>query len=77
MEKCCKLPKRGLGGAPATKVFLHTYSPENVPGGNNYGYCLANSRTFRTNVIFWEFPGTGNFPIKIPGLSRRRGNLFS
>jgi len=48
-------------------------------------HCLVNSRTFqdlasrfpelsRTKVIFEDFPGPGNFQIKIPGLSRRHGN---
>jgi len=42
--------------------------------------CLANSRTFQdlvsrfpglssTKVIFQDFPGPGNFPVKIPALS--------
>jgi len=34
--------------------------------------CLANSRTWQ--VDFQNFSGPGNFPVKIPGLSRRRGN---
>jgi len=32
------------------------------------------SRTFQDKVILQDFPGPGNFPIKIPELSRRRGN---
>ena len=47
-----------------------------------------NSRTFqdfqlkfprlsRTNPIFQDFPGPGNFTNKIPGISRRRGNPVS
>jgi len=48
-------------------------------------HCLANSRTvqdlastfpgfFSTKVIFQDFPGPGNFQIKISGLFSRREN---
>jgi len=50
-------------------------------------HCLANSRTFQdlasrspglssTKVIFQDCPGPGNFPIKIPGFSRRHGTML-
>jgi len=35
---------------------------------------LANPRTFHDQRHFQDFPGPGNFPLKIPGLSRKRGN---
>jgi len=81
-------PPAGSGPEPGRKSIFHTCSPENVPGGNSYGYfrlqkhvylklktairinCLTFARLSSTKVIFQNYPGPGNFSIKIPGLSR-------
>jgi len=40
-----------------------------IPGLSRTSYYIS-----RTNLIFQDFPGPGNFTITVPGLSRRRGN---
>ena len=68
------------------KHFWHTLSPENVPLSNNYkNFRLQKdvylklktainiiARTFQD--IVHRLPGRGNFPVEIPGLSKRRRN---
>ena len=65
----------------ATTAWTCLFETKNCPEH----HCLPNFRTFqdlasifpglsRTEVIFQDFPGPGNLPLKITGLSRRRGN---